>query len=52
MKRSTVAEEVVAAAAFQFALAALLAHATEHATALEDAAAALLHGAHRTSSLP
>ncbi len=52
MNRSTLAAEVVAATAFQFALAALLAHATEHATALEDAAAALHRGTRRPSPLP
>lgn len=52
MNGSRIAADVIAVAAFQFALAALLAHATEHATALEDAAAALQHGAHRASPLP
>ncbi len=52
MNRSRIAADVIAAAACQFALAALLAQATEHATALEDAAAALHRGTHRLAPLP
>lgn len=43
MKRTALTAEIAAAAAFQLALAALLRHATERATVLEDDAALPVH---------